>query len=205
MAISETITSIGSGAMFFFIIMITVLLLLGIISFAIWFVRKQRKYSEYKCVIWEQDAFGQTKETYDTAGIFVEKKTDNKLFFLKKSKVGLNPDSVPVVPAKKGRKVVYLVRYGLKDFRFIKPSIAMNPGVSFVVGEEDLNWAINSYMRAKNRFNISILLQYLPFILLAFVSIIILIMFIYFFRQFGVLKDVAIALENAAMASSGVI
>jgi hypothetical protein len=66
------------------------------------------------------------------------------------------------------------------------------------VGEEDVNWGVNAYERQKKIFGSNALLQYLPFIALGFVSIVILIMFIYFFKQFSVLKDVALAFESAA-------
>ena len=48
-------------------------------------------------------------------------------------------------------------------------------------------------------------MQYLPFMMLAFVSIIILVMFIYFFKEFDTLKDVAIALKEAALATRGTV
>ena len=72
--------------------------------------------------------------------------------------------------------------------------------MTIIITEEDVNWAINSYERQKKIFQSSTLMQYLPFILLAFVSVIILVMFIYFFKDFAVLRDVAIALREASVS-----
>ena len=165
---------------------------------SIWALIKYKRFSQFKVVIWGRDGFGQVVQTSDQAGIFVDKKTNNKRFFLKKNNVGLDPDNVPYI--QQGRKrVVYLLKTGLKNFSFIKPVIK-DDVFSVDVGEEDVNWAINAYERQKTSFAKNLLLQYLPFIALAFVSIIILILFIYFFKQFGVLKDVAVALADASRA-----
>ena len=49
-------------------------------------------------------------------------------------------------------------------------------------------------------FSQSLLLQYMPFIAMAFAFLIILIIFIYFFKEIGVLREVAIAFKEAAQA-----
>lgn len=164
---------------------------------------KWKRYNQYECVIWEKDGFGNVREYHDKAGIYVDKKTQNKRFFMKHANVGLNPDNVPYVPGKK--KTVYLMRTGLKNYRYVnmasfaKKAISNNE-INFIVGEEDVNWAINAYDRQKKLFNQNMLMQYLPFIALAFVSIIILVIFIYFFKDFAVLKETAVALREGATA-----
>lgn len=180
-------------------IMLFSIVILGAVAIGGFFLyRKKKRYGQFKCIIWERDGFGQITETSDRAGIFVDGKTKNKRFFLKKANVGLDPDNVPYI-SRGGEKFVYLIKTGLKNFQFVKPRIR-DEKVFLEVGEEDVNWAVNSYERQKKVFGTNALLQYLPFIALGFVSMIILIVFIYFFRQFGVLKDVAIALQNAAEA-----
>ena len=196
------VASIGGTVLDIAIMIFSGLIGCGIIGGGLWLYLKQKRYREYKCVIWERDGFGQLNETYDDAGIFVDKKTNNKRFYLKKANVGLNPDNVPYIPSK--RKIVYLLRTGLKNFQFIKPNVS-NPGITLSIGEEDVNWAINAYERQKKLFNQNVLLQYLPFIALAFTSIIILIIFIYFFKDFDVLKDVALSLKEAAQAMHGTV
>jgi len=197
-----SVASVTSTALNIGIMLLGGLLFCGIVGGALWLYLKKKRYSEYKCVVWERDGFGQLNETYDKAGIFVDNKTKNKRFFLKKANVGLNADNVPYIPSK--RKIVYLLRTGLKNFQFIKPNIS-NPSINLDVGEEDVNWAINAYDRQKKLFNQNILMQYLPFIALAFTSIIILIIFIYFFKDFSVLKDVALALKEASQAQQGTV
>ncbi len=174
-----------------------VLIVVVILIVLVWIVIRQMKYGKFHVVVWENDAYGNTRETYDKAGIFVDNKTRNKRFFMLKAKVGLNPDNVPYVTGKKGKAVVYLLRTGLKNFRFIKPRIT-DGAYSFSVGEEDVNWAVNAYERAKKTFSQSKLLEYMPFIVFGFVSLVILIIFIYFFRNFDVLKEVAVELKEAA-------
>lgn len=159
---------------------------------------RSRKYAEYKCVIWERDGTGNINESYDTAGVFVDKATNNKRLYMRKANVGLTADNVPYVPTKKG-KVVYLLRTGLKNFHYIRPNI-VNPSITLSVGEEDVNWAINSYDRQKKLFNQSLLLQYMPFIILGFTVMVILIMIIYIVKNFSTLADVAIAFQEAAKA-----
>lgn len=180
-------------------IMIMSLLFFGALSAAIIYGMKQyQKWSQFKCIIWGKDGFGQIVEKTDRAGIFVDGKTQNKRFFIRKANVGLECNNIPYVQSGK-QKIVYLLQTGLKNFRFIKPKIS-DDLMTFEVGEEDVNWAINAYEKQKRLFNQNILLQYMPFILLAFVSIIILIMFIYFFKQFPTLLKVAQALQEAAVA-----
>ena len=198
MDIQGVLDMMGGGAMNIVIVLVLLACFAGGTWFGMSVWKKRKQYSQFKCVVWEKDAFGQLKETYDSAGIFVDTKTKNKRFFLKKGFVGLNPDNVPVVPTKK-QDVVYLYRKGLKNYFFINPVIN-DKGISFDVGEEDVNWAVNAYERQKNIFGTDKWLQYMPFIALAFVSMVILIIFIYFFKDFAVLKEMAIALREAANA-----
>lgn len=180
-------------------IMIFSFLFFGGVAFGVFkLFMRFKQYTEFLCIIWKNDAFGQLIEVTDGAGIFTDGKTKNKRFFLKKANVGLNPDNVPYVQ-RGNKRIVYLRQDGLKNFSFVRPVIH-NQNVSLEVGEEDVNWAINAYERQKNIFAQNLLMQYLPFIILAFVSIVILIIFIYFFKNFGVLADAAVALKEAAQA-----
>lgn len=199
MKMAVDVSLLGGQALQIIIVVITVLVLGTIVIVSLLLYLKWRKYQEYKCIIWEEDGFGQLNETYDTAGIFVDSKTKNKRFFMRKARVGLNPDSIPYLPSTRGKKKVYLLRTGLKNFTFIKPRInARTETLTLQVGEEDVNWAINAYERQKKLFNQNVLLQYMPFIALGFVSIIILIIFIYFFKEFKTLKEMGVALKDTA-------
>jgi len=196
--VGATLGGVATGALNVGIIIISGVLIGGAVIGIAYFLMKYKRYKQFKCVVWEKDAFGQTKENYDDAGIFVDRKTKNKRFFMKKYNVGLEPDNIPYVQSGK-TKTVYLHRTGLKNFTFIKPVITSS-GVNFSVGEEDVNWAVNAYDRQKRLFSTNVLLQYMPFIALAFVSIIILATFIYFFKEFTTLKVVAERLHDTALA-----
>jgi len=189
---------IASGALNVGILIATILIVGGIAIAITVLILRWKKYSEYKCIIFEKDGFGQLRYKSDSAGIFVDRKTRNKRLFLKRNKVGLDPDNVPYMTGAKGQKTIYLYQTGLKNFHYI--NININESFDITVGEEDVNWAINAYERQKKLFSQSLLMQLMPFIALAFTAIIILIIFIYFFKDFAVLKDVAVSLKEAAEA-----
>ena len=176
----------------------------GFLAFRLY--SSQKKYKQFQCIIWRKDGFGQLAQVTDQAGIFVDKLTKNKRLFLKRSGVGLSPDNIPYLPSG-SKKIIYLYQTGLKNFQFIKPNISTS--ISLSMTEEDVNWGLNSYERAKKQFSHNVLLQYMPYIALAIASMVILIIFIYFFKQFGILKEVAVAFRDAAqsfaMAKSGTV
>lgn len=193
-------TSVVSTIVLNIVVMLLSVLVVGGLVIVITFVwLRWKRYTQFSCVIFEKDGFNNVNESYDKAGIFVDRKTQNKRFFMKKANVGLDPDKVPYITAGK-RKTVYLIRTGLKNFRYLNFRNVANDELEFIVGEEDVNWAINAYERQKRLFNQNAFLQYLPFIALAFVSIIILVIFIYFFKDFAVLKEAGLYMKEAAIA-----
>jgi len=190
----------GSGALNFAIIIFVMMVIGAVLILATKIYLKWKQYNEYSITIWKVDKYGQRTESYDSAGVFIDPKTKIKRLFLRRNNVGLNPDNIPFTSAG-SKKVVHLLQTGLKNFHYINLHIE-NPKVTLSVGEEDVNWAINDYERQKSLFDTNKFLQYMPYIAIAFVSIIILITFIYFFKDFDVLKDTAIALREAAQAIS---
>jgi hypothetical protein len=192
------INSIGSTVLMVGIILIVCLFFITLTGLATWLFFRWKRYSEFNCIIFEKDGLGNLRSYLDKAGIFIDRKTNNKRFFMKKAKVGLTPDNIPYV-YEGSKKTVYMYRYGLMNFKFIRLNITQDK-VSIGVGEEDVNWAINAYDRQKKLFSQSLLLQILPYAALVIVAMVILIIFIYFFKDFGVLRDVAIALKEAAVA-----
>jgi len=194
------IESLGSGALGMMVLVIAIIFFGGVAIIGTWFyMTKIRVYNQANVIIWEKDAFGQIREKYDKAGVFVDDKTKNKLFFLKKGNVGLKPDNIPFIHTSGKKPVVYLLQVGLKNYRFLKP-VLKDDLVTYTVSEEDVNWAINSYDRQKRLFSQSWIAQYLPFILLAFVSIIILILFVYLFKQFPLIKEMMVEMKEVAKA-----
>jgi hypothetical protein len=194
--LAGTVSRVSGQVLNVAVILIAVSVFVALIAGVLIIYFKNRRYKEFKCVIWRKDAFGQINEEYDRAGIFIDPLTKNKRFFMQKNNVGLDADHVPYIPSA-GVKRVYLIRVGLKNFYFIQPNFD-GETISFTVGEEDVNWSINAYERQKRLFQNNPLLQYLPFIAIAFTSIIILIIFIYFFKEFSTLKAVAEEFGKAA-------
>ena len=160
--------------------LLVIVIAAGIVGAAIYFIRKWYLYTEYDCIIFYKDGFGQMSYKKDSAGVFVDKKTNNKRFFLKKSNVGLDPNNIPILPGSK--KTVLLAQYGLKNFSYVKINMDLT-SIKFTVGEEDVNWAVNAIEREDKKWRLKdTLLQYMPYISLAIAFIIILIMFIYLFK-----------------------
>jgi hypothetical protein len=197
------VTSAGSGMLQIALILIGLILVVGCVAGLLWYYKRWKRYKQFKVVIWAKDSFGQVYEEYDEAGIFVDKATKSKRLWLKRNAVGLEPDNIPYVMDRKGKKMIYMLRNGLKNFFYIKPNLNTEGTLNFSVGEEDINWGVNSYMKAKEVFAKSGLLAYMPFIILAFVCIIILILFVYLFNQFAVLKDIALAFKDASANVGG--
>lgn len=191
------IESMAWSAVLFVVILISGLVVLGVIGASIWLYYWWKKCREFDCIIFRKDG----GVTFDKAGIFVDRKTKNKRFYIKNANVGLDPNDVPYKISPGGKKYVFLLQTGLKNFSFMGVDVDAEK-CEFSVGEEDVNWGINAYERQKKLFSNSWLMQYMPFIALAFVSIIILILFLNFFKKFDVLKDVALALKDAAAAQS---
>lgn len=192
-----TLANAGDTALNVTIMVVTIIVVGGSLIAALIIGLKWKRYNQYRCVIFQKDGFGKIHMKYDDAGIFVDSKTKNKRLYLKNNNVGLDPDNIPFVPGMKGIQYIYLLQTGLKNFRFITMDFD-TPKLEVTVGEEDVNWAINAYDKQKKLFSQSLLLQLLPFIALAFVSIIILIIFIYFFKEFATLKDFALVMKEAA-------
>lgn len=164
-----------------------------------------RLYLEWKrhdtiCIVLEEDGFGSTNMTMDKAGVYVDSKTKNKRFFLKQNNVGLNPDRIPYVKNVKGKKYVILRKIGLKNFNYVHLDELFTDNPRIVVGEEDVNWAINAYERQKKVFGSTLLQQLLPYIGLAIMGIFMLGMLALLFQKIGVLAEVAQAFEGAAQA-----
>jgi len=196
--IIQTVTSGGLAA---FIVIAVVIMLCAVAVMFFLVSRAKKKYQQFLCVIFDKDGYGNRTITYDNAGIFIDKKTNNKRFFLKKHNVGLSPDNVPAIYDGKN-KVVFLKKDGLKNFRFIKIGFKGDVGNERPVmecSEEDVNWAVNSYERQK-KFNNAWLEKYLPYIALAIVAMVIMIVFIYFFKDFDKLEKMSVNLKYVADA-----
>ena len=192
-----------------FILFLVILIVGSLIALIIFLVNNKKKYT-YLCYIIENAGSDNIVMSRDDGGVFVDKKTGNKRFFLKKNNVGLDPDKVPWILSPKGIPVVFLEKDGLKNFKYIDFRL-YNDGqpADIFVGEEDVNWALNSYARAKNLFNNSLLQTLMPYLGMLIMGIMIIIMLVLLFQKFEVLNHVATSLErassNLAQANSGTV
>jgi hypothetical protein len=168
----------------------------GLAGLFIWWYLRWRRYSQFHVRIFERDAFGQLHVVSDRGGIFVDPKTNNKLFYLQKAKVGLKPDNIPYI--KDGNvKVVYMFKKGSQDYRFINFNIKdkeLEPKIT----EEDINSALNAYQLYKAKYDIKGFMEYMPYIMFIFTIVIILVLFIYLFKKFDVLASIASNLKEAS-------
>jgi hypothetical protein len=176
--------------------LIAAVIFVGIVVALVAYIQKERRYRQFKVEIWQKDGFGNLTIKYDIGGVFVDGRTNYKRLFLKNNNVGLDPDNIPFLMDRKGVKKVLLLQTGLKNFRYLRPTVN-DELIVFTVGEEDVNWGINSYEAQKKRMQ-GWLLQYLPFIMIAFTSMIILIMIIQVLNKFAVLQDISKNLIEAA-------
>lgn len=87
---------------------------------------------------------------HDMGGVFFKSKVNLKRFWLKKHKIGLNPDNIPFITDNKGNRIVTLWQRGMSSFRFVVIGVSDNPGVHYVPGEEDVNWAIAAWHEYKD-------------------------------------------------------
>lgn len=201
---AELLTGMSGAASTFIniaLIFIAIIVIVGLFGGITWLILDNKRYSQFKVRVWQKDLWGQIIDTTDRAGIFVDRKTNNKRLFIKKGKVGLDCDSIPYTTNEKGQKIIYLYKFGEKNYSFLKPQIDKDKNWFVMkVTEEDINWGINAYERSKKLFATNGLLQYMPYIALAFVAIVILVIFIYFFREFGTLQQTGEALRDAAIA-----
>lgn len=195
--------ALGGGALQVILIIIAVILMGGIGAFGAWYFNKKKLQEQY--IVYIFNKYGSL--TQDFGGVYKDWKTKTRLFFLKKNKVGLNPDVIPYMQMGK-KKVVFLFQTGLNRFHYMKLKPQAD-GLKYKVGQEDTNWAKLEFEKSKKTFQSSLLMQILPYLAVGITAMIIMIMVIYVLKRFDVLKDVAITLKETAQilqqTNSGVI
>lgn len=186
----EFMAGISVGASGFVLKAGVALFTMIIIGGLTWWYLSWRKYQQFHIVIYFKDGFGQWRMKYDSGGVFEDRKTHNRLLFLKNSGVGLTANNIPYIQNEKNKKIVYLLQTGQKNFKYIHININ-DEFFKFSFGEEDLNWGLNAYEKQKKLSQSSLFMQLLPFIVMAFFGIMILAMVIYVLKDFKVLESVS--------------
>ena len=156
-----------------------------------------KRYRQYLCLILTKDALGNCMMEKDGAGIFTDSTTNLKRFYLKKHKVGLDPDKVKYIPFGKLRYVI-LRKYSLKNFAFYDINEMLDENPQLKVTEQDVNWAIHEYRKHKALDSKNWLKEFLPMIIFVLTIIAILILMTWLFKKFDVIQAAANALDHAA-------
>lgn len=177
-------------------VLIGIMIILGIIIiwFAWWYRKKKIKYGQFRIEILEKDSTGNIYRRYDNAGVFLDKRTNMRLLYLEKAKVGLNPNNIPYVSTinKKGKiiKTVTLRKIGVNNYVFVR--INLGSTVEMTVGEEDLNNAASEMSKIRRMTNKESWLSKLaPYIMFIITIMVVLIIVITLFNKFGILKEVS--------------
>jgi hypothetical protein len=179
------------------IVSLTTIIIGTIVVFA---VRQYMLWKRYDTIVYTiEHASGDTLMiSRDEGGVYVEKKTNNKRFFLKQNDVGLDPDKIPYIINTKGQKAVFVLKTGLKNFRFLDMKFLKDQKFTIEVGEEDVNWALNAYERHKKVFGTTLLEKLLPYIGIALMGLFILAMIVVVLQKMNVLVEVAEAFKEVA-------
>jgi hypothetical protein len=191
-SVMPSMSGVSTGVLVF-VTILAVVIAAAVIG---WVVYNNKRY-KYICIIFEKDSFGQIHRRVDKGGLFIDPITKKGLFFMKHNKrVGLRPDNIPFIQGEKAT-FVYLLRTGLRNYRFIKIDID-DANINFKIGEEDINWFINTVEKAKKTYVLKKWQEMMPMIALIIVGIIALIIVYYLANKFTVVRDAAQALNGAA-------
>jgi len=176
--------------------------IIALVGGVLYVLLKMKRY-DYTVVIFEKDGFNQPIKSSDMGGIFVDSLTKNKLFYLKKNNVGMKPDNIPYIQDTKGHRIVFLKRLGLKNFAFISFREMFDEESKIIVGEEDVNWAVNAYDRQKATFGTSTFERVLPFLGLIIMGVLIIGMVYLVFQKIPLLVELTAQMKETAEILAG--
>ena len=187
--------TVGGG-----ILVIIILATIG--SLIWWFYSQAKKWKQFVCIIFSKDAFGNAIREIDNAGIFLDKTTNMKRFFIKKANIGLDPDKVKYIMSTDGKtKYVYLRKYAPKNFAFYDlTKLLEKDNAQLSVTEQDVNWALQEFRKHKALDNKNFWNQYGTYIIWGFAVISTLVLFALLVQKFEILSSVASSISAAATA-----
>lgn len=189
------IIGIGAAAIF----LVALLAIGGWLLFRRFANKKKYDYSVH--IYHQEPGSSMPIERWDRGGIFTDPKSNIKAFWLEKNGVPLNPDNIPITFNNTGKKIVTLLQTGLKNFRYVNPSVSSNPGFIFKVGEDDVNWAINSFSQWWSHFKKDSFIQKYGGMMIFALAVVGSLMLFYFVAQkFDTIGTAAQALQTAAEA-----
>jgi len=195
MSVFSGFVKVGGG-------LLIIIILSTIAAVGWWMWSQSKKWNQFVCIIFSKDAFGNAIREIDKAGIFLDKSTGMKRFFIKRQNIGLDPDKVKYIMSTNGKtRYVYLRKYAPKNFAFYdltKMLSTDNPELK--VTEQDVNWALQEFRKHKALDNKSFWNQYGTYVIWGFAVICTLVLFALLVQKFEVLQGVASALSAAAQA-----
>ena len=189
MDIGSTLSGLSNSAVSLLLLIFAIVVVVAVIAGGLTAYFNMRRYKQFRIIIFEKDGAGNTVMRMDEGGVFVDKATNNKRLYLKKAGIGMAPDNIPYMYCNNARWVMVL-RTGLKNFRYINIQFDKSL-INFIVGEEDVNWALNVYEAHKKRFTLDWLQKHLPLIVIMISVVIMLVIFVIFMNKMGVLNDIA--------------
>lgn len=183
-------------------IIIGLLIILVAVMMGVWWNKKKRYCYEVRIKKEEPKDSGNLVEVgIDRGGIFLDKKTANRLFIIKGQKVGLSPDNLPEYQGAGKTRIVDVLQLSLKTFRFLgKPTMVAHSPLTteYSVFDYDVAWATNEYDKLKafeKKSMLDKLKDVLPMVFIFMLSVVL----IYFFlNKFGVLTDLAHSMQGTA-------
>jgi len=182
--------------------LLVIIILASLGSLAWFFIAQTRKWGQFVCIIFSKDAFGNAIREVDKAGIFLDKTTKMKRFFIKKANIGLDPDKVKYIMSTDSKtRFVYLRKYAPKNYAFYDlTKLLEKDNPELAVTEQDVNWALQEFRKHKALDNKNFWSMYGTYIIWGFAVITTLVLFALLLQKFEILASVANAINSAAIA-----
>lgn len=201
------VLSSASDAALMIVLIVMTCSILGVMA---WLIIQAKRYNIF-VTIYEHDAFKNLVGKQTKGGVFVDRKTNTKRFWIKKLKsFSLDPEKVRLVPEKRGRKMfykAYLYKFSDTDIRPVEWNISPNPGMTATITEEDANWLNSALIKWEATIFSNKLLQYLPLAIMIFSLILVFIIAIMLIKKFDVIlpasENLKMAAESIARAQTG--
>ena len=161
-------------------------------------IKERKKWAEYTVFIMQFDHFGQLMRLRtDQGAIFTEPKANSKRLHIRNAKSDMDGDFVPYFEIK-GKKYVFVGQNGLKNFYYLQIILDEEGKPKLQVTEQDVNWAVNSYVREQKKWINNPWMQYAPYIALVFTGMAIIIMVYFVMQKFAMIENMLPVLEKIA-------
>jgi hypothetical protein len=170
----------------------------GLLAFGAWWMYNNMFRFKYPVIVYDAGVKGgalfMTK-----GGAYVDRKTKNKLFFLKcDKKAGLDP-TTPTFLHLGGKTTGFVIKKSSGAYSWGTLNFVGEEQLELAVTDVDVNAAINQFDRHTIAFGKNLdIMQIAMITLFALTVLAISIVLIYFFKKLDVLAEMALHFENAA-------